>query len=180
MRRLVWHRWTCTLLKTSLSAVKSTCLAGISHHSPFRKRCSFTSHLHFIYLLCFLHSVGKAEPSQIMSLLRLRRTSIDGETSKQRLTDAMSNMPHANRVIFIYDCDVFTQEYNKHVLGRAIPLEQIDRARAEAPTDLYIDHLAAQRRQENVVVSPYATQKLGEVARAARHEKMLRACVLVA
>jgi len=49
------------------------------------------------------------------------------------------------RVIFIYDCDIFTQEYNKHVLGRAIPLEQIDRARAEAPTDLYIDHVAAQR-----------------------------------
>jgi len=59
----------------------------------------------------------------------------------------------SNRVIFIYDCDIFTQEYNKHVLGRAIPLEQIDRARAEAPTDLYIDHVAAQRRQELVTVT---------------------------
>ena len=43
----------------------------------------------------------------------------------------------SNRVIFIYDCDIFTQEYNKHVLGRAIPLEQIDRAALEQLLQLF-------------------------------------------
>ena len=95
----------------------------------------------------------------LTNLQRVRCTGIEGETASKRPTHAISNMPHTNRVIFIYDCDLFTQEYNKHVLGRAIPLEQIDRARAEAPTDLYIDHVAAQRRQENVVVSPCGMQR---------------------
>lgn len=80
-------------------------------------------------------------------------------------------MPHEHRVIFIYDCDIFTQEYNKHVLGRAIPLEQIDRARAEAPTDLYIDHVAAQRRQENVLLLRVMLRRSSAKSRARQNMK---------
>ena len=48
-------------------------------------------------------------------------------------------------VFYIYDCDDFTKDYNKHVLGRNVTQEQVADAKNEAPSDLYIEHVAAQR-----------------------------------
>merc|ERR1719183_1931992 len=49
------------------------------------------------------------------------------------------------RTFYIYDCDQFTREYYEHVLGRVIGNEEVGRAREEAPSDLYIQHVSAQR-----------------------------------
>jgi hypothetical protein len=46
------------------------------------------------------------------------------------------------RAIFVYVCDEFTIQYSSCVLDRKITVEQIERTRAEAPTDLYIDQVS--------------------------------------